>query len=389
MVQRIIRVPEKLSFFLFGPRQTGKSTLVETLFTDQTWTVDFLLSDTFYLYERDPSQFRRDALYKIEKESVSTIVIDEVQRLPVLLNEVHFLLEKCRHIRFILTGSSARKLKRGASNLLAGRAVERHLYPFVWNEISGHLDLETMLHFGTLPGVYELNPREKKEALRAYVNTYLKEEIRSEALTRKLSSFSQFLDIAGAQFGHQLNFTAIGRDVGLSTKTVQIWYEILEDTLIGFRLDPWRKSVRKRLSARPKFYFFDCGVTNAVNRVISGDFDHFYRGRLFEQFLVGQIKYTLDYLNEDVQLFYWRTSQGTEVDLLIVINNRFRAACEIKYTARIQSSHLSGLKAFREDNPGIPLFVLAETPNPYTRDGISVLPWSHFLENIESYAGLK
>jgi predicted AAA+ superfamily ATPase len=286
MVQRTIHLPEKLSFFLFGPRQTGKSTLVETVFTDQTWTVDFLLSDTFYLYERDPSQFREDALYKIEKESVSTIVIDEVQRLPVLLNEVHFLLEKLRHIRFVLTGSSARKLKRGASNLLAGRAVERHLYPFVWSEISGHLDLETMLHFGTLPGVYELNPGGKKEALRAHVNTCLKEEIRSEALTRKLSSFSQFLDIAGAQFGHQLNFTAIGRDVGLSTKTVQIWYKILEDTLIGFRLDPWRKSVRKRLSARPEFYFFDCGVTNAVNRVVSGDFDHFYRGRLFEQFLL-------------------------------------------------------------------------------------------------------
>lgn len=384
LLPRCIRLPATLSFFLFGPRQTGKSTLVDTVYRNRAWKVNLLLSDVFLAYEKSPEQFRRDVEFQVEKMGVRTVIVDEVQRLPGLLNEVHHLIEKYADCRFVLAGSSARKLRKGGTNLLAGRAVERHLHPFVYQELGQSFDLDDVLQHGTLPGVYGLSGEEKRDVLHAYVNTYLKEEVRDEGIVRKLPAFSRFLDVAAAQFGHQVNYSAIGREVGLSPKSVQSYFGILEDTLIAVRLNPWRKSLRKRLAAQPKLYFFDCGVTNAVNKTLSGGVDRFYRGRLFEQLIVLQTKYLLEYLDRDTELFYWRTSQGAEVDLLVRRRNAFVAAIEIKLSSRVDRSHLRGLRSLKQDYPAIPCYVVANTPQPFSLGDVTVLPWQHYLRELST-----
>lgn len=265
MIKRWLKPPEKASFFLFGPRQTGKSTLIGETLKDSFWVVDLLLSEPFSKYSKYPGLFRKEALQKIEKENAGTIFVDEIQRVPALLNEIQFLMDK-KKIQFILTGSSARKLRKGGANLLGGRAVERFLFPFIFFEIEQGFELEDILRFGSLPSIYGKSCQDKTDLLKAYTEIYLREEIQAEGIVRNLGGFSRFLDIAASQFGELVSFSNIARECQLPTRTVQSYYEILEDTLIGFRLAPWRKSLRKRLSGHPKFYLFDLGVTNAVNR---------------------------------------------------------------------------------------------------------------------------
>lgn len=236
--------------------------------------------------------------------------------LPDLLNEVHLLIEKHR-CHFILSGSSARKLRRGGANLLAGRAVERFLFPFVYAEIASSFDLEAALRFGTLPAIHERPQTEQIDILGTYANTYLREEIQQEGLVRNLGGFLRFLDLASAQCGELVNFSAFGRECGLPTRTVQAYYDILEDTLIGCRLEPWTRSARKRLVAHQKFYLFDTGVANAVNRRLTAPPDSALRGRLFEQLMVLETLRMRSYLRSEARLFFWRTNAGAEVDLLI------------------------------------------------------------------------
>lgn len=381
MTDRITSLPPRGSFLLFGPRQTGKSTLIDMRYPHAVWKVDLLLSELFLAYTKDPSQFRLEALEKIRRERVQTIVLDEVQRVPALLNEVQALIQQTS-CQFILLGSSARKLKRGGANLLAGRAVERRLFPFITKELQGAFSLDEALVFGTLPPVVGRSRQDKIDFLSAYVHTYLREEIQSEGLARNLGGFARFLDVAAAQCGDLTNYSAIGRECQLPTRTVQSYYDILEDTLIGLRLEPWRRSVRKRLSAHSKFYLFDLGVTNAIARRLTGGLDAVLRGRLFEQWVVLETARLLHYQYREARLFYWRTNHGAEVDLLIEQHGRLRAAVAIKATSHIAGTHLSGLRAFREEYPKAPCLLVCTAARAFELDRVHVLPWSTYLERL-------
>ena len=382
MIHRHVKLPQNHSFFLFGARQTGKSMLINHYFHQSTWSLDLLINDTFFKYSKNPALFLAEAERAIQEQKVQTIFIDEIQRIPLLLNEVQHLMGKYPHLRFIMTGSSARKLKRGGANLLAGRAFALNLFPLIYQEIKPRFDLESCLRFGTLPSVWEKAPEEKINILSSYANVYLREEIQSESIVRNLGSYSRFVDLAASQFGELVSYSTLARETYLTVKTVHSYYQILEDTLIGFRLMPWHRSLRKRLVAHPKFYFFDNGVTNAINKHLTSPPDPVLKGRLFEQWLMLEVYRLLHYNQSEANLFFWRTNHGAEVDLLIEKHGKIRAALEFKSSSRIAGAHLSGLRAFRQEHPDVPCYVVSTMQNPYKIDTVQVLPWKEFLNLI-------
>lgn len=381
MIPRSCEIPTDRSFFLFGPRQTGKSTLVDTLFTDDVWKINLLMTDQFLKYSKQPDLLRREAIVKIQQEGVRRIFIDEVQRIPELLNEVHFLIESTG-CRFMMTGSSARKLRKGGVNLLAGRALQRLLFPFVYQEIAGSFCLDEVLRFGTLPAVYGRSQEEKYDILNAYTETYLREEIQSEALVRNLGGFSRFLDLAASQCGELISFTSTGRECQVAARTVQAYYDILDDTLISIRLQPWRKSLRKRMVSHAKFYLFDLGVTNSITRQLTAPLDPVRRGRLFEQFVILETYRLLKYRRSEAGIYFWRTSHGAEVDLIVEKHGRILGAFEIKAARHISGAHLSGLRSFRAEHPEVPLYVISFVDNPYRMNDVLVLPWQTFFQEL-------
>ncbi|MBK5274790.1 MAG: ATP-binding protein [Desulfuromonadales bacterium] len=378
MIQRIAQLPDKQSFFLFGPRQTGKSSLIQSRFGTTAWTVSLLHTEDYTRYAKNPGQYRLDVAEKVGK-GTSCFILDEVQRIPELLNEVHALLEQFPACQFIMLGSSARKLMRGGANLLGGRAVRRFLFPFTRQELGDAFRLDDALRFGTLPPLTDLSDTDKQDVLRAYSDTYLREEIQMEGLVRNLGGFYRFLEVAASASGELLNFTNIARECQLQARSVLSYYEILEDTLIGFRLLPWLKSERKRMVAHPKFYFFDTGVTNAVNRRLSEPPDSRLYGRLFEQYLILEAYRHIQYSAPETRLFFWRTNTGTEVDLLFEKHGRLTGAFEFKSTHEVGGDDFSGLRAFRNDNPNVPLTVVYRGLHPYETNGIRVIPWQLFL----------
>ncbi len=381
MLHRELKNPDR-SFFLFGPRQTGKSTWLKALALTPAWSVNLLMNDTYFRYVRDPAQFGREAREKIN-QGVSWIVVDEIQRIPDLLNEVHNLIESS-DVRFILSGSSARKLKRSGGNMLGGRALLRHMHPFTVREIEqqegdNSFNLEHALVWGTLPPLYGLNNKDAADTLRAYVQIYLREEIQLEALVRNLGGFTRFLDVTAAYCGEIVNFTSLGKEAGLPTRTVQSYFEILEDTLIALRLPAWRKSPTKRLLSHPKMYLFDNGVSNALCHRLRPELDPTLKGRLFEQFMVQETNRRLDYSGRDYALYYWRTNHGAEVDLLIELDGTLHKAIEFKSTAVIGQGDLTGLSSFHDDNPEVECFVVCPAAEPYSLDFDHVLPWRDYL----------
>lgn len=385
MINRLILLPKKDSFFLFGPRQTGKTSLVLSQFGREKglWKVDLLLNDLFFKYSKTPSLFRYEAEEKIAHGGVRRIFVDEVQRIPLILNEIQALMAGHPGVQFILTGSSARKLKRGGANLLGGRAFERHLHPFVYQEIKDSFKLDEILQFGSLPAAFGQPTGRQIDILTAYANIYLREEIQSEGIVRNLGGFSRFLDMAAAQCGELVNFSSIARDCHLSARSVLSYYEILEDTLIGFRLEPWARSPRKRMVEHPKFYFFDLGVTNAINKRLKGEPDSVLRGRLFEQFVILEAKRMIDYKQSEANIYFWRTNHGGEVDLLIEKHGKVKSAFEIKSSGVISGAHLSGLRSFHKDHPHAECGVISQADHVYRIDGIKVWPWQKFLEELE------
>jgi predicted AAA+ superfamily ATPase len=379
MIQRKINLPKDISFFLFGPRQTGKTTLIDAVFTQRILKINLLLNQQFLKYSKNPDLLIDEVAWKIKEGALDFIVVDEIQRVPALLNAVQYIIDNY-HIPCILTGSSARKLKRGMANLLGGRALQRFLFPFIWDEISADYSLEEVLAYGTLPPVVIARKNQRAEILNAYVETYIREEIHAEGIVRNVGSFSRFLDMAAAQFGEQLNYSEIARECQLPVMTVKTYYEILEDTLIGIILHPYRKSIRKRLSAHPKVYLFDNGVTNAINRYVNEIFDPSLLGRLFEQFLVCETFRRVRYLQSNTQIFYWRTNTGSEVDLVIERNKKIIAAFEIKYSKTVTSTHLSGLRSFLKDNPDVPCYLISRVDEPYSIGTVSVIHWQQYFD---------
>lgn len=342
MLQRICQLSNEIegSIFLFGARQTGKSTILRQQLPNSIF-IDLL--DTSI-----KSRFRRRPvlLYEMlcDKPEGTLVIIDEIPEVPELLNEVHRLISE-KELVFILCGSSARKLKRKGYNTLGGRAFPVYLYPFVSAEIPD-FDLDQALLSGMVPPHYlAKNPTRR---LSAYIDVYLKEEIKEEALVRNLDAFHRFLEVAALTDGEMVNYNNIAQDCGVSATTVAAYFEILEDTLIGYRIPAYTKTMKRRLVQAPRFYYFDVGVVNYLLHRKSLERGTTEYGHAFEHLVIQEIVAYLNYSHSDEKLSYWRTYSGIEVDAVI---GDARIAIEIKSVDEVQTRHLKGLKAFAEDYP--------------------------------------
>ena len=386
MFKREINPTKSKSYFLFGPRQTGKSTFVKSLISRKDLYVDLLPQRNFLNYAKNPGRLREEILAHLRRYDDPLCIVDEIQKIPALLDEVHELIES-RGIRFILTGSSTRKLRRGGANLLAGRAYTYHLFPLTISEIGDGFDLGRAIILGSLPVLWDSHEEDAHEFLRSYTDTYLKEEVAAEGLVRDIGPFAKFLDIAAANDGETVNFNNIARECAVSVKTVQQYFQILEDTFLAFRVPAWTKSERRRLVSHPRYYLFDTGVTNALAHTLTHQLNPRIFGRRFEQFVICQLMARVHYKRLDRQFYYWRTNHGAEVDLLLCAGNRIVCALEIKSSHNIVGEQLGGLKSFIKDNPGIPAYVLgAGQSRRRLHDDITVINWDEFiLEELEVF----
>ena len=329
---------QRKSLFLFGPRQTGKSSLIKRLFPNSK-VYNLLLSEVFTLLKRSPKTFREEVM---ALKADGPIIVDEIQMIPDLLNEIHYLIEETDH-KFILTGSSARKLKRGASNLLGGRALEYHFYPLTFQELGGDFDIVKAVNIGTLPFIYL--SAEPELDLNSYVSTYLHQEIFQEGLTRSLEPFAKFLEIAAVVNTEQLNFEKVASDVGLSAKTIKEYFRILSDTLLGEVLRPYTKTKKRKAQTTAKFYFFDVGVANflARRKAIQPKSELF--GKVFEHFIYTELRSYLQYTQDLRELTFWRSQSKQEVDFILGDD----IAIEVKGTDHVHLRHLKGLRALGEE----------------------------------------
>ena len=389
MVNRSLNLSQLLktnkSAFLFGPRGVGKTSLSQQFVASLPpfLEIDLLQHEFFSRYISNPGLFGKEVEAQLKDRAVLTVFIDEVQKLPALLDEVHSLMERHKgHVRFLLTGSSARKLKRGGANLLAGRAWSLHLHPLTHLECD--IDLSRALQFGTLPAVY-LEDSVPQRTLKAYVETYLKEEIMQEALVRRVDAYVRFLDVAGQMNGEPINYTKMAMDCGVSTKTSQEHVAILVDTLIAFQVNAWTYSIRKQLRQSPKIYFFDCGVLNAIRGELGTQLKRgTYRyGKLFETFVVQELFRLNDYMETGYRFYYWRTNTGLEVDIVLSRGAAQRPiAIEIKSKEAPQGMDLHALKSFRSENKDALLYCLSDSPRSYKIGDVMVYPWREGLHRI-------
>jgi len=372
-IERILDLKEllrKKSFFLFGPRATGKSTLVNRQLSDSGTIID-LLNSRFYLRLSAAPQ---DLEGIIDAGDFRLVVIDEIQRIPALLNEVHRLIEN-RKMKFLLTGSSARKLRRGQANLLAGRVWEARLFPLTWREIPD-FNLEKYLRYGGLPAVYLSEFPD--EELDAYVNTYLKEEIMAEGLVRNLPPFARFLQSIALANGEVINFTKIANDCQVAASTVREHVGLLEDTLVGFLLPAWVESRKRKAIKSGKFYFFDPGVTHTLagTRVLDRNSDLY--GKSFEQFIGMEIRAFLSYNRIKLPFTFWRSTHGHEVDFLIGEST----AVEVKATTRAVPGDFKGLKALAEERIFSDLFLVSQDKVATREANIHTIHWEDFLMRL-------
>lgn len=369
--------PPKGSFFLFGARGTGKSTWLRERFADAQ-CVDLLDQARYQAYLAEPGLFA-DEMRALPEGS--TVVVDEIQRLPFLLNEVHRHIETAGLV-FVLCGSSARKLKGAGVNLLAGRAVRRIMHPFVPEELGDDFDLEDALRFGSLPVVHGSSDR--LSTLEAYVQMYLQEEIRAEALVRNLSGFARFLPVAALFHGQVLNVSGLARDAGVSRSTVNGYLEILEDTLVAFRLPAFESRLRVRERRHPKLYWVDNGLPRALKKHLGSPTPE-ETGVLFEGWVASFLRAYRDYRGLFDDWHYWSPvgARGTEVDFLLRRGERY-AAVEVKSGKATDPSSLRGLRALA-DLEGLArrILVVRDGVRRRTKEGIDILPVSCFLEEVE------
>lgn len=364
------------TFFLWGPRQTGKTTLLRHAYPDAYW-VDLLKADEFRRYVERPELLRQEL---DARPAPAQVVIDEIQKVPALLDEVHWLLER-RGIAFALCGSSARKVRRGAANLLGGRAIRYELFGLTAEELGGAFDLDRVLNHGYLPRIYVAERPQR--LLSAYVADYLREEIAAEGLVRTLPAFSTFLDVAALSDGSLVNVSNIARDCGVSAPTVKGYFEILEDTRLGRWLPAYTKRAKRRVIAAPKFYFTDVGVVNQLAHrgalVRRGEL----YGKAFENWVHHELTAHIAYRELDVPLGYWRVASGIEVDFVV---GDLALAIEAKASERISADHLRGLRSIAQDQPRLRrrIVVCLEPKRRKTDDGIEILPVASFLEELRN-----
>lgn len=383
MLPRLLQLPDDESFFLFGPRGVGKTTLLKTLpWFSKSLYINLLQSSEERRFARSPDELT--SIVKALPKNINHIIIDEVQKIPKLLDVVHNLIETTT-IKFILTGSSARKLKHGGANLLAGRAFVYNLYPFSYLELPQPIDLNNTLSWGMLPKIFEYKTDEKKYLyLEAYANTYLKEEVWAEHFIRELDPFRRFLEVAAQSNGKIVNFSNIARDVGTSDKNIQLYFSILEDTLLGFFLEAFQHSFRKRLSKTPKFYFFDPGVVRCLSAQLSLPLlqSTSLYGDLFEHFIILQCKQLANYYHRDYRFSYLKTKDDAEIDLVVERPGQPLLFIEIKSSDNVQSYHLTNLKRLAHDFGHCEAICLSCDPYPKQVDGIKILPW---MDGIKFY----
>ncbi|HDR04186.1 MAG TPA: ATP-binding protein, partial [Candidatus Marinimicrobia bacterium] len=368
--KQIFKNSEEESLFLWGARQSGKTTLLKEKFPDALF-IDLLLSNEYEQLLRNPSLLRERVL-AFPKEKV--IVIDEVQRLPNLLNEVHWLIENRGNL-FILCGSSPRKIIHSGENLLGGRALRYHLYPLVSAEIND-FDLARAINQGTLPRHYLSNIPAKLTS--AYIGNYLKDEILAEARIRNIAAFSSFFEAAAFSNGKIVNYQNIASDCGVSAKTVKDYFTILQETLIGHFVPSFQKRPKRRVILAPKFYFFDLGITNYLLKrgTISMEGELF--GKAFEHFIFLELLAHSSYSDLHYPIYYWRTASGLEVDF--IIGNQI--ALEVKGKKNITAKDLKNLKQFAEEYPEFRLMLVSNESWPRQHENITILPWKDFLYQL-------
>jgi len=371
------------SIFLLGPRQTGKSTLLKSRFPE-AYFVDFLNPSTFLKYKSEPGRFGKEIQYAYESEGVRLIVVDEVQKLPELLDEVHRQIEEHKDLRFILTGSSARKLKKAGVNLLGGRASRFNLHPIVFPEFEPQnyvRDFDRNICFGFLPSI--LTSTDPWSDLNDYVGLYLKEEIQQEAIARSLEGFSRFLNTVAMTNAEQINFTQVGNDAQVPPRTVREYYQVLEDTLIGSLLPAFTQTVKRKAITSAKFYFFDPGITNVLlgRKTISRKTKEF--GGLLEQVIFGELSAYFDYKGQRDLLFYWRSTSKFEVDFIIKHESGKYTGIEVKTTSHPSKNDYKGLNAFSEDIPLVKKIVVCMVDKPFVdQEVITILPVFEFLDQL-------
>ena len=373
MYSRIITPPKDKSFFLFGPRGTGKTTWVKTVFPNAIF-IDLLESEIYNDLLPNPQRLGR----YIPQDCKDWIIIDEVQRIPEILNEIHRLIEK-NHYRFVLTGSSARKLRRKGVNLLGGRALIYSFHQLTALELGKDFNLKHSLEFGQLPSVYtEDNP---KAYLESYVEAYLREEVQQEGLTRNLGAFSRFLEAASFSQGAVVNASSVARECGVERKVVENYFTILEDLLIGYRLPVFTKKAKRRMTTHQKFYFFDVGIYRTLRPSGPLDSPEEIEGMAIETLVFQELKALNDYLKLGYNLYYWHTANRVEVDFCLY-GARGIKAFEVKRTSRITDSMLSGLRIFQKDYPLAELYFIYGGNRKYYERGINILPLEEALSKF-------
>ncbi len=371
-----LKLPPHQSAFLWGPRKTGKTTYLKARFP-QSLVYDFLQTDLFLEFSKRPALLREQLLAKDDSVLKHPVILDEVQKVPQLLDEVHWLIEN-RGLSFILCGSSARKLKRGHANLLGGRAWRYEMFPLVFPEIK-KLELLRVLNHGMVP-VHYLQNQGYQRSLKAYVQDYLKEEVFAEGLVRNVPAFSRFFDAISYSHGELTNFSNIARDCAVDSKTVKEYYQILVDTLLGMFLEPFKKrQSRQVISKASKFYLFDVGVAGTITgrhlRQEKGE----QFGRAFEHFILMELNAHRSYRELDYPINFWRTKSGIEVDFVLAGGE---TAIEVKGKQKVDKTDLRGLFAFIEEYAPKKAIVVCNEREERIYKGIRIMPWKIFLQEL-------
>ncbi len=364
----LVSVLKKKSCFLFGPRQTGKTFLIRHSLAEHR-IYNLLDSETYLKLSRAPARLREEC-----RPQDKIVIIDEIQKLPLLLDEAHFLIEE-RGIHFLLTGSGARKLRRGGVNLLGGRAWTRHLHPLTSAELQEKFDLVKAVNQGLLPSIYFSSSPE--DDLQAYVGTYLRDEIAAEALTRNIPAFSRFLEIAALCNGQLLNYAKISNDAQVARSTVQEYFQILKDTLIAYELTPWKRSFKRKPLSTSKLYFFDCGAARYLQKRSSVKPGSPEFGELFETFIFHELASYCDY-HGALALNYWRSKSGFEVDFIL----NSKTAIEVKAGKTVSAQDLKSLKILKEEGQLKKYVLVCMEKEARNIDGIEILPVDIFLKKL-------
>ena len=378
MYKRLLKIPDNKSFFLFGPRGTGKTTWVKENFKTGLY-IDLLEAELFNDLLANPQRLEN----LIPKNFDNWVVIDEIQRIPDLLNEVHRLIEKYKY-KFVLTGSSPRKLRKKGQNLLAGRALSLKMHQFTALELGNKFNLEKSLKYGNLPSVYSESDPQKY--LESYVKTYLEEEVRQEGLTRNLSAFSRFLESASFSQGSILNISNVAQDCSVERKVVSNYFNILEDLLIAYRVPPFLKKAKRKLVSHPKFYVFDVGIYRTLRPKGPLDNPHETEGLSFETLVFEELKAINDSLDFGYEIYYWRSMYGQEVDFVLYGERGFKAF-EVKRTNKINDDDLKSLRTFLSDYPEASCYLLYGGTKVLRFDNIEVLPIEKALKELDKLLG--